>query len=180
MILEQIDFLTPAEAYRGPDLFRPGCKEAVLDPTARTFVLTRSGGWFAAPAHVGHEHLATVPEVVVSMFGLHTPSVHNQAGYTRPVYRSDPSTGFVVAGPDGQPAVEKTVYDLDAQEVRRMAIDRHNLLGRAGRLRGRPVVLLWHLDPADVSRLPTVLSRLGVGPDVVVGVGRTRQYVCRQ
>lgn len=169
--LPQTDFLSPAERAAGPDLFRPGARGWCGDAGAVTFLYTRyadpaGNHWFCEPCTVGHEHLVTRPHVLAALFGPDLPAVLAEVAYRRPVYRTDPASGFVVVGPGG-PEVLGHEDDIDHVEVRRRS-RLTNLFGRAGHVRGRHVVRVWLANDGWEAMLDAALPLLGAGPDTVV------------
>lgn len=165
------DFLRPGELSRGPDIFRPGTAGWVGDTTAKTFVYAKypdptGNRWFREPCSVGHEHIITRPNVLAALFGPDLETVLAKVTYQKPVYRTDPATGFVATGPDG-PVVLGHESAIDHIEVRRLSRDT-NLYGRAGHLRGRHVVRLWLACEGWPGLLDAALPLLGAGPETVV------------
>lgn len=172
--LPQTDFLRDGERAAGPDQFRPGAAGWVGDPRAVTFVYTRhpdpaGNRWFCEPCSIGHEHIITRANVLAALFGPDlVEAVLAEVAYLRPVYRTDPATGFVVLGPDG-PEVSGYENDIDHVEVRRRSRGT-NLYGRAGEVRGRHVVRLWMANDGWEEMLAAALPLLGAGPDTLVTV----------
>ncbi|MBX9579363.1 MAG: hypothetical protein K2X87_03565 [Gemmataceae bacterium] len=169
--LPQTDFLREGERAAGPDLFRLGARGWCGDPAARTFIYTRFADpagtrWFCEACTVGHEHLITRPGVLAALFGPDLGAVLAEATYRRPVYRTDPATGFVAVGPGG-PEVVGHEADIDHIEVRRRSRGT-NLFGRAGHVRGRHVVRLWLANQGWEDMLTAALPLVGAGPDTLV------------
>ena len=57
--------------------------------------------WVCEPCHVGHEHLITRPAVLAALFGPDLTAVLAEVTYRKTLYRTDPRTGTVAAGPSG-------------------------------------------------------------------------------
>jgi hypothetical protein len=160
-----------------PNLIRRGPDEIRGSIGSHAFIFTKYLGpqgnrWFLQPGYIGHEMMTNTPEMLQAFFGPEAMVVARQVVTIGDACTQDERGFFIATGE------KRMVWDW--WTIRQLA-KRENLFGRAGRLCGREVVMLWGTPPGWEAMVGEVLKHLGIGPqnDAVVVVRNSAQYMAR-
>lgn len=166
---EKKSFLGSGLLSRGPDLLRPGSSTGRYGNGEYAFIVTKypnaEGVQFhKAGAGTGHEHLITKPEILQGLFGPDLEKVLPEIKYDSDEYISNPDGyGYVPSG--------KKKTNWDHMEIRMRTKD-SSVYGRYGRVKGRPVLMIWQHTDEDFDKLLMVaVKELGVPDDAVLTIG---------
>lgn len=167
------EFLRPSELAHGPDILRPGTRNAHLGRGQVAFITTRYADaegrrFFHRPASVGHERFITEPEVLKAMFGPCLDAIQEKVTSLHDEYTELKTES---GGTRYEPTGGKKVV-LDHFEVRRLAVE-ENLFGRFGTVRGMSVLMLWNRPEAWLDLLRLTVESLSVPENAVLTLGHT-------
>jgi hypothetical protein len=168
----------PPEVYVfDTQLIRRGPDEIRGQVGSLAFIFTKysdpqGNRWFVRPGYIGHEQMTNSPEMLQAFFGPEAMVVAQQVVTIGDTYIQNERGYFI---PTGQ---KREVYDW--WTIRQLA-KHENLFGRAGKLCGRKVVMLWGTPPGWEAMVGEVLKHLGIGSqsEAIVVVGNDRQYMAR-
>lgn len=160
-------FLRSAELAQGPDVLRPGSKNARLGRGVWAWIATRHADptgvrFFKYNAGRGHESFFTQENILQAMFGEELPRVTEELMYSHDEYEQ--------VGVEYRPTGRRKL-SWDWIELRRRA-EASNLFGRYGTIRGLPVLMCWNRPEGWAELLNLAVEELAVPHDAILTCGR--------
>lgn len=160
--------LRTAELCNGPDVLRPGSKNAHLGRGEWAWIATRHADptgvrFFKYNASRGHESFFTEDNILLAMFAEDLPGLAEELMYSHDEYEQ--------VGVEYRPTGRRK-RSWDWVELRRRA-EVSNLFGRYGTIRGLPVLMCWNRPEGWDGLLKIAVAELAVPHDAILTCGKT-------